>query len=118
MALTRYNPRREISLWNDALFDPWFNTRSSIAKQAWWDIGKEKATLELNMAGFDKEDISVRVRRNNMLHVSSNRNGNRFASNYSLPQDSLPETLTARLERGILTIEVSLENSEREIEIL
>jgi HSP20 family molecular chaperone IbpA len=120
MSLVRYSPRNYALNNFDRYFDSLFNwdipsySRNSRVTN-YWEISGDKATLPLEIPGFKKDEISVKL-VNRVVSVFGKKDSRDFNYRYSLPRNSNPNTLTASLEDGILTIGVEL-NTPEELEI-
>ena len=66
--------------------------------------------LKLDVPGCSEEDVSVEV-GNNFLSIEAEVGGEKISRTYTLPEASDPQTITADVTNGLLT--VTIPNGQR-----
>jgi HSP20 family molecular chaperone IbpA len=117
MSLTRYTyPLSSYRQSARSLLEPFFDDSTWYQPRSTWVVDGNVAYVELNFAGYDKSEISV-VLEDHVVRVLAESGRKKNSYSITLPQPSNPGTLTAKLDKGILTLEVGLENKSKKIEI-
>ena len=120
-----YNQNWLPSLFNDFMNDDWFQTRTSTAVPALNVIENEKDyELEFAVPGLKKEELNLQVDADGIMSISMSRKNeeNRedkkrnyirreftfqeFNQSYILPDDADRAKISAKVENGVLTINV------------
>ncbi len=132
MQLTRYNPRHRRGYRNtllpslfDDFFSPVLNTSSTLVNQFVPSVDiyekDEKVVFEAEVPGFNREDLNVDVkgklvtlsgerkfeREENEGNYRKERRYGKFERSFHLGFEADSESVEAKYENGILTIEVS-----------
>jgi HSP20 family protein len=90
-----------------------------------WNDG-DYLTLEVEIPGYKKEDISIEMEDQKLI-ISAERKEkehkyilkgrqNSFKRSFSLP-NGLSDEITAKLEDGILTVNIKIDKTKKKIEI-
>ena len=120
-----YNQNWLPSLFNDFMNDDWFTTRTTSAVPALNVIENEKNyELEFAVPGLKKEELNLQVDNDGIMSISMTRKneenkeaGKRnyirreftyqeFNQSYILPDDADRAKISAKVENGVLTINV------------
>ena len=120
-----YNQNWLPSLFNDFMNDDWFTTRTSSAVPALNVIENEKTyELEFAVPGLKKEELNLQVDNDGIMSISmtrkneENKEDNKrnyirreftyqeFNQSYILPDDADRAKISAKVENGVLTINV------------
>ena len=120
-----YNQNWLPSLFNDFMNDDWFTTRTAASVPALNVIENEKNyELEFAVPGLKKEELNLQVDADGVMSISmtrkkeeNNENKKRnyirrefsyqeFNQSYILPDDADRAKITAKVENGVLTIDV------------
>ena len=120
-----YNQNWLPSLFNDFMNDDWFTTRTSSAVPALNVIENEKNyELEFAVPGLKKEELNLPVDNDGIMSISmtrkneENKEDNKrnyirreftyqeFNQSYILPDDADRAKISAKVENGVLTINV------------
>ena len=120
-----YNQNWLPSLFNDFMNDDWFTTRTSTAVPALNVIENEKDyELEFAVPGLKKEELNLQVDNDGIMSISmtrkneENKEDNKrnyirreftyqeFNQSYILPDDADRAKISAKVENGVLTINV------------
>ena len=120
-----YNQNWLPSLFNDFMNDDWFTTRTSSAVPALNVIENEKNyELEFAVPGLKKEELNLQVDNDGIMSISmtrkneENKEDNKrnyirreftyqeFNQSYILPDDAYRAKISAKVENGVLTINV------------
>ena len=120
-----YNQNWLPSLFNDFMNDDWFTTRTNSAVPALNVIENEKNyELEFAVPGLKKEDLNLQVDNDGIMSISmtrkneENKEDNKrnyirreftyqeFNQSYILPDDADRAKISAKVENGVLTINV------------
>ncbi len=140
MTLVKYNPSRELSLWNrrfgnfldDPIFRPFFGTTTerSTSWQPVVDIFEEgdHIVLTADLPGVKKEDLSIDI-ENRVLTLKGKReyrtkvkekhfyrrerSFGSFQRAFSLPADIKTEEINAEFKDGILRIDIPKPEKEK-----
>ena len=113
------------SLFNDFMNDDWFTTRTSTAVPALNVIENEKDyELEFAVPGLKKEELNLQVDADGIMSISMARKNEEnkedkkrnyirreftfqeFNQSYILPDDADRAKISAKVENGVLTINV------------
>ena len=120
-----YNQYWLPSLFNDFMNDDWFQTRTSTAVPALNVIENEKDyELEFAVPGLKKEELNLQVDADGIMSISMARKNEEnkedkkrnyirreftfqeFNQSYILPDDADRAKISAKVENGVLTINV------------
>ena len=120
-----YNQNWLPSLFNDFMNDDWFTTRTTSAVPALNVIESEKNyELEFAVPGLKKEELNLQVDNDGIMSISmtrkneENKEDNKrnyirreftyqeFNQSYILPDDADRAKISAKVENGVLTINV------------
>lgn len=120
-----YNQNWLPSLFNDFMNDDWFTTRTSTAVPALNVIENEKDyELEFAVPGLKKEELNLQVDADGIMSISMARKNEEnkedkkrnyirreftfqeFNQSYILPDDADRAKISAKVENGVLTINV------------
>ena len=120
-----YNQNWLPSLFNDFMNDDWFTTRTSTAVPALNVIENEKDyELEFAVPGLKKEELNLQVDADGIMSISMARKNEEnkedkkrnyirreftfqeFNQSYILPDDANRAKISAKVENGVLTINV------------
>ena len=123
-----YNQNWLPSLFNDFMNDDWFTTRTATSVPALNVIENEKDyELEFAVPGLKKEELNLQVDADGVMSISmvrkkednkenkENKKRNyirrefsyqEFNQSYILPDDADREKISAKVENGVLTIDV------------
>ena len=120
-----YNQNWLPSLFNDLMNDDWFTTRTNSAVPALNVIENEKNyELEFAVPGLKKEELNLQVDNDGIMSISmtrkneENKEDNKrnyirreftyqeFNQSYILPDDADRAKISAKVENGVLTINV------------
>jgi len=120
-----YNQNWLPSLFNDFMNDDWFTTRTSTAVPALNVIENEKDyELEFAVPGLKKEELNLQVDADGIMSISMARKSEEnkedkkrnyirreftfqeFNQSYILPDDADRAKISAKVENGVLTINV------------
>ena len=120
-----YNQNWLPSLFNDFMNDDWFTTRTTSAVPALNVIENEKNyELEFAVPGLKKEELNLQVDNDGIMPISmtrkneENKEDNKrnyirreftyqeFNQSYILPDDADRAKISAKVENGVLTINV------------
>ena len=120
-----YNQNWLPSLFNDFMNDDWFTTRTNSAVPALNVIENEKNyELEFAVPGLKKEELNLQVDNDGIMSISmtrkneENKEDNKrnyirreftyqeFNQSYILPDDADRAKISAKVENGVLTINV------------
>ena len=120
-----YNQNWLPSLFNDFMNDDWFTARTSTAVPALNVIENEKDyELEFAVPGLKKEELNLQVDNDGIMSISmtrkneENKEDNKrnyirreftyqeFNQSYILPDDADRAKISAKVENGVLTINV------------
>jgi len=120
-----YNQNWLPSLFNDFMNDDWFTTRTSTAVPALNVIENEKDyELEFAVPGLKKEELNLQVDADGIMSISMARKNEEnkedkkrnyirreftfqeFNQSYILPDDADRARISAKVENGVLTINV------------
>ena len=120
-----YNQNWLPSLFNDFMNDDWFTTRATGAVPALNVIENEKNyELEFAVPGLKKEELNLQVDNDGIMSISmtrkneENKEDNKrnyirreftyqeFNQSYILPDDADRAKISAKVENGVLTINV------------
>ena len=120
-----YNQNWLPSLFNDFMNDDWFTTRTSTAVPALNVIENEKDyELEFAVPGLKKEELNLQVDNDGIMSISMARKNDEnkedkkrnyirreftfqeFNQSYILPDDADRAKISAKVENGVLTINV------------
>ena len=120
-----YNQNWLPSLFNDFMNDDWFTTRTSTAVPALNVIENEKDyELEFAVPGLKKEELNLQVDNDGIMSISMSRKNQEnkedkqrnyirreftfqeFNQSYILPDDADRAKISAKVENGVLTINV------------
>jgi HSP20 family protein len=120
-----YNQNWLPSLFNDFMNDDWFTTRTSTAVPALNVIENEKDyELEFAVPGLKKEELNLQVDNDGIMSISMARKNEEnkedkhrnyirreftfqeFHQSYILPDDADRTKISAKVENGVLTINV------------
>ena len=120
-----YNQNWLPSLFNDFMNDDWFTARTSTAVPALNVIENEKNyELEFAVPGLKKEELNLQVDNDGIMSISmtrkneENKEDNKrnyirreftyqeFNQSYILPDDADRAKISAKVENGVLTINV------------
>ena len=120
-----YNQNWLPSLCNDFMNDDWFTTRTTSAVPALNVIENEKNyELEFAVPGLKKEELNLQVDNDGIMSISmtrkneENKEDNKrnyirreftyqeFNQSYILPDDADRAKISAKVENGVLTINV------------
>ena len=71
---------------------------------------KEKYTIEVIVPGVKKEDVSIEVENNVLMIEFKNRSSIQERRKFYLPSDVNLTAITAKLENGILEIQLQKKN--------
>lgn len=104
----------------DLLFDPFLNDRTFEVAYARGDkaVGKIEDgfyKVEADVPGVKKEDLKVSV-RGRVLKIAGKRGESEVVRTFFLPEGEYGQT-KARLENGVLYVEVPLKSADLEIKI-
>lgn len=128
-----YNQNWLPSLFNDFMNDDWFTTRSNSAVPALNVIENEKNyELEFAVPGLKKEELNLQVDNDGIMSISmtrkneENKEDNKrnyirreftyqeFNQSYILPDDADRAKISAKVENGVLTINVPKMPAEKQ----
>ena len=128
-----YNQNWLPSLFNDFMNDDWFTTRSNSAVPALNVIENEKDyELEFAVPGLKKEELNLQVDADGVMSISMVRNHEEnkddkkrnyirrefsyqeFNQSYILPEDADRDNISAKVENGVLTINVPKMPAEKQ----
>ena len=81
-----------------------FDFPETVLTPASYLVATEKGyQLELPIPGLAKEDLKVQIEEN-LLHIVATNNKHYYEYTETLPRDANHDTLTASVEKGMLTI--------------
>ncbi len=128
-----YNQNWLPSLFNDFMNDDWFTTRAATSVPALNVIENEKDyELEFAVPGLKKEELNLQVDADGVMSISMVRNHEEnkddkkrnyirrefsyqeFNQSYILPEDADRDKISAKVENGVLTINVPKMPAEKQ----
>jgi len=96
----------------------WSYSQTSSGTGYDWAVSDGVASVERVLAGFDKEEVDISVSGRTVKVTASNSRRD-VGYTLSLPVGSNAESLTASLDKGILTLAVNFESTSiRKVDIL
>lgn len=113
--LSLYGPRYRSTSYTPRLWaDSFFNYTYPEAKQSAWSKGEDGSySLVLNIPGYGKEDVSVKVIEKTLkIEVSD-----AYRYTYTLPDEYDLQKASASVDKGVLRVSVPVRESEVATEI-
>ena len=100
-------------LWNlfGDLNDLDFNHSCSDYKET-----KDGYQFEVNLAGIKREDIKVSL-EDGLLKVEAEKDGNKYAKNFQVPEKADASSPVARHEDGILYLKINKKQESKPVDI-
>jgi HSP20 family molecular chaperone IbpA len=104
-----YDPFSIIDRWTNkwpSLFNTFDAVSTSYSYATPWKINKQdKDTFqtELELPRFKKENINISV-ENDVLHISAEQDSLKFYHSVSVPSEIDPESISAKLDHGVLYV--------------
>ena len=98
------------------LLDDFYVLPSYEPRVAYWDEHEDHYEVDLNLAGFKKEDISVTV-DNNILKIGAKQERREYSKNLLLPKKADAKASSVTYEDGLLNIKINKRQSAKSIEL-